>query len=98
MNKIVDERESVYGEPVQQFTRIAHMWSSILDHEIQPWQVPLMMVGLKLIRTADTPDYSDNSNDIEGYLEIFRRILGEDMVEATTTAEYRLMKQAMADG
>jgi hypothetical protein len=49
---------------------------------------------LKLVRTSHTPDYSDNSDDIEGYLDIFRKVVGEDMVHARTVSEYLLIKGA----
>jgi hypothetical protein len=69
------------------------MWSAILDHEVQPVEVPLMLMAHKLIRTAEAPDYSDNSNDIEGYLNIFRQIVGEDMVHASSVSEYVAKKE-----
>jgi hypothetical protein len=47
-----------------------------------------MMAGMKLVRTDVTPDYSDNSDDVDGYMDIFRRLVGEDMVHARTPAEY----------
>jgi hypothetical protein len=50
--------------------------------------VPLFMMGLKLVRTAQCPDYSDNSDDIEGWLGIFRQVIGDDMIEARLVSEY----------
>ena len=86
--EFIDRRSQVYGEPVECFTRIAQVWSGILGVEIQPWQVPLCMIGLKSVRTSLAPDYSDNSDDIDGYLDIFRRIIGKDMIEARSVSEY----------
>jgi hypothetical protein len=45
-------------------------------------------VAVKMIRTTQAPDYSDNSDDVEGYLDIFRTIIGEDMVKASSVSEY----------
>lgn len=92
--EIVDERVSVYGAPVPHFTRVAQMWSAILDVEVQPWQVPLCMAAVKMIRTTETPDYSDNSDDVDGYMNIFRQMIGDDMVHARTVDEYLAAKGA----
>ena len=86
--EVVDGRTSVYGDPTETFARIAQVWSGILGHTINATDVPLCLIGLKLIRTVEAPDYSDNSDDIEGYLDIFRKIVGEDMIQARSVAEY----------
>ena len=84
----VDVRVSVYGDPVDTYRRIAQVWSGILGHPVQPVEVPLMMAGLKLVRTQVSPDYSDNSDDIDGYVDIFRKIVGPDMIDARSVREY----------
>jgi hypothetical protein len=96
VKEMVASRQAVYGEPIETFTRMAAIWSAIIDHEIQPWEVPLMMVGMKMIRTTQAPDYSDNSDDVEGYLDIFRTIIGEDMVKASSVSEYVTKKFEVA--
>ncbi len=88
VEELVDSRAAVYGDPAACFERVAEVWTALLNHPVQPWQVPLLMMGLKLIRVAETPDYSDNSDDIEGYLDIFRTIIGPDMVKARSVSEY----------
>ena len=91
-NKIVEEviegRRSVYGNPEEVFPRHAQVWSAIIGTPVTPEQVALCLIGYKLIRTADAPDYSDNSDDIEGYLDIFRKIVGDRMVSARSVSEY----------
>lgn len=87
VGELIDGRVNVYGDPIMGFTRHAQVWSGILGIEVQPWQVALCMLGYKLVRTGITPDYSDNSDDIEGYLDIFRQLM-PDMVQARDTAEY----------
>lgn len=92
-SEIVDGRRGVYGDPTDQFARTAQMISGLLGHEVHAWQVPLILIITKLVRTNQCPDYSDNSDDIEGYLAIFREIIGEDMVHARSVSEYLELKE-----
>lgn len=86
--KIVDNRREVYGAVVPTYIRIAQAWSAILDHEVKAHEVALCMDALKSIRAAQSPDYSDNVDDKDGYMKIFREIIGDDMIEARSVAEY----------
>ena len=86
--EVIDRRRQVYGEPKDGFPRIAQVWSGIKGVEFSALDVPLMLIGLKAVRTQITPDYSDNSDDIEGFLAIFRELVGEDMVKARLVSEY----------
>lgn len=88
VGELIDGRVDVYGDPAVVFVRQAQGWSAILGIEVQPWQVALCMLQYKLVRTAVTPDYSDNSDDIEGYRDIFLTLIGDDMVHARDTKEY----------
>ena len=96
--EVVDARVSVYGDPVEAYTNIAKIWSGVIGHDITPEQVTLMMIGLKLHRASEAPDYSDNSDDIEGYLDIFRKIVGKDMVHARSVPDYIEQKQSRQKG
>ena len=95
--ELIDGRRSVYGEPTDTFARMAQMISGLLGHEVHAWQVPLILVITKLVRTNQCPTYSDNSDDIDGYMVIFREIIGEDMVHARSVDEY-LEKRLPAEG
>lgn len=88
VGELIDGRVDVYGDPVTGFIRHAQVWSGILGIEVHPWQVALCMIGYKLVRTSITPDYSDNSDDVDGYLDIFKQLIGDDMVQARDTAAY----------
>lgn len=95
VGEVIDGRRGVYGEPTNTFPRIAAMWDAIVDGQpIQGWHVPLMMIAAKTIRTVEAPDYSDNSDDIEGFLAIFRELIGEDMIHARSVVEYLELKEA----
>ena len=95
VGEVIDRRIAVYGEPVEIFSRAAQIWSGILGVEVDAFDVPLMLIGYKLLRTQHTPDYSDNSDDIEGYLDIFRTLVGDDMVHARSVEEYLVQKQGV---
>ena len=97
VSEVIDGRRSVYGEPTDTYPRIAAMWSAILgnEDEVKSWHVPLMFIAAKVIRTAECPDYSDNSDDIEGYLAIFREIIGDDMIHARSVTEYLTYKAGL---
>jgi hypothetical protein len=97
VRELIDGRKQVYGDPVVTFERIAKVWTGISGHDISAYDVPLMLIGLKTVRTQVTPDYSDNSDDIEGFLDIFRTLVGHDMIEARLVSEY-LEKKAERDG
>jgi len=88
VNEVIDGRRGVYGEPTDTFNRMAQMISGLLGVEIHAWQVPLIFIITKMVRTNQCPDYSDNSDDIEGYLAIFRELIGDDMVHARSVDEY----------
>lgn len=88
VGEVIDGRVGVYGDPVSSFARVAEVWSGILGFPVSATDVPLCLIGLKLVRTQVTPDYSDNSDDVEGYLDIFRQVVGDDMIHARSVTEY----------
>ena len=88
LGEVIDRRVQVYGNPLETFVRIAQVWSGILGHPVQPVEVPLLMAGMKMVRAQVMPDYSDNSDDIDGYLDIFRRLVGDEMISARTVSEF----------
>lgn len=88
VGELIDRRVQVYGDPITGFADIAAMWSVYLDHTVQAYEVPIMMMLMKVVRSKTSPDYSDHSDDIEGYLDIFRKIIGDDMILARSVTEY----------
>lgn len=92
LDEMIDRRVQVYGNPVETFERIAQVWSGILGHPVQSVEVPLMMAGMKMVRAQVMPDYSDNSDDIDGYMDIFRQLVGDDMINARTVADFIAQK------
>jgi hypothetical protein len=94
VGEVIDQRVQVYGDPTETFARIAEVWSGILGVPVNATDVPLCLIGMKIVRTTQAPDYSDNTDDVEGYLDIFRQLVGEDMIHARSVTEYVELKKS----
>lgn len=62
------DRGENYGHPLEDFSRTAKIWSAILGIDVQPEQVALCMVGVKISREVNRPK-RDNIVDGAGYFE-----------------------------
>lgn len=67
------ERQTDYGDPIDNFTRIAKMWSALLDCHVSPEQVGLCMIAVKLSRETHKHK-DDNLTDIAGYARTLEMI------------------------
>jgi len=67
------ERWPDYGDPKDAYPLIAKAWSAILGKTVEPHTVALCLIAVKLVREARTHK-PDNLDDIEGYVEIARRL------------------------
>ena len=65
---VYGERGENYGHPFEDFSRTAQIWSAILGITVEPEQVALCMVGLKISREVNRPK-RDNVVDGAGYFE-----------------------------
>ena len=63
-------RQDTYGEPVENFSRIAAVWSAVLNQPVTAQQVALCMAGLKMIRATTSPGHGDSYDDGAGYLAL----------------------------
>lgn len=89
---ILDGRQA-YGDKIQNHVDQAQMINAYLSgRQVQPIDVPMIMILIKVHRLGKMPDYGDTYDDIEGYLSIARSIIGPDMIEATTAKEYAEIK------
>jgi len=90
--KLLDSRRAVYGDRVSNMERTAALWSALLNVKIEDWQVPLMMSAYKMLRTFEKPDYSDNSDDIDGWKKMFVEVMDANhggIIKARTVEEYQ---------
>lgn len=76
-------RQSAYGHPREDFDRTAKMWTGILrgklqgDTEIEPEDVPLCMIAVKLARQSHQHK-RDNLVDIAGYARTAAMVAGDE--------------------
>ena len=60
-------RSRDYGDAWENHSRVAAMWSVILGKDIDPKQVYLCLLALKMCHLIQTPDHKDSAIDICGY-------------------------------
>ena len=70
------DRNLTYDHPLDNFERIARIWSVVLGIEVTPEQVGLCMVGVKLAREAYLPK-RDNLVDGAGYFGTVQMVRDE---------------------
>ena len=86
---ITGDHNKTYDHPLDNFNRIARIWSVIFGIEVSEEQVGLAMVGVKIAREAYHPK-RDNLVDGAGYfgtvqMVIDERVRREHERESTTT-------------
>lgn len=64
---VTGDRNSDYGHPLDDFTKVASMWTAVFGVPVRPEQVPLAMVCIKIARELNRPK-ADNSVDAVGYI------------------------------
>lgn len=74
--QIVAKRGRDYGDPRPNHERIAAIWTVILGRKIEPHEVVLCMLGVKVARLVETPDHRDSMIDLCGYSDCLDIITG----------------------
>ena len=67
------DRHDTYGHPLQDFERVAVIWSGVLNMLVTPEHVGMCLIGLKLAREAYS-HHRDTLVDIAGYAECLQLI------------------------
>lgn len=73
---ITGDRNKTYDHPLDNFNRIARIWSVIFGIEVSEEQVGLAMVGVKIAREAYHPK-RDNLVDGAGYFGTVQMVIDE---------------------
>ena len=71
---LVNRRRREYGEPVDLFEQIAQRWSLTLGMKVNPAQVVLCLIDLKLARLTHDPKHLDSQVDVAGYAAVLREV------------------------
>lgn len=61
------DRAAAYGDAHAMARDVAALWSVILSHKVEPWQVFACMDQLKLVRVKVNPKHRDSWVDRAGY-------------------------------
>lgn len=78
MEACCGDRHLNYGKPEENFTIIAELWNSWMvmrQGEVLDYDVPALMILMKLARLSHTPDHRDSIVDIAGYAACWADLL-----------------------
>jgi hypothetical protein len=73
-SQILADRQSIYGHPYDNFTRIARLWNAQFGTDFNAYEVSQAMGLVKYAREANLPT-ENNREDIDGYVECGRQVL-----------------------
>lgn len=77
-SETVTDRGLNYGTPALNHLRIAQLWSAYLERSIEPHEVAICMLLVKVSRIAETPSHSDSYLDMASYAAIAGEISSTD--------------------
>jgi len=66
----VKDRGLIYGSPAINHLRIAQLWSAYLERSIEPHEVAVCMLLVKISRLQETPSHIDSYLDAASYAAI----------------------------
>lgn len=74
---IYGEKAAAYGDPVENFDRLAALWAPILGVDVTAQQVTLCLLQLKVSRLIHQPGHEDSIIDAAGYVGCYERVTKE---------------------
>lgn len=75
---IIGERGLAYGEPAINHLRIAQLWSVYFERAIEPHDVAMAMVLVKIARLVESHHHGDSIVDAAAYLAVYGELVGKD--------------------
>lgn len=75
---VCGKREQDYGEPEDNFSRIAEFWATYKGVEFSPVDVAIMMALLKIARISENPQNMDSWVDLAGYASCGGEVAGKE--------------------
>ena len=71
---VIENRERIYGPAAESFEAVAARWSLVLGITVNPAQVALCLIDLKLARLTRDPSHLDSIVDVAGYAACLREV------------------------
>lgn len=70
-----DDRQAIYGHPINDFGKVTRMAEPILESDIDPrLKHALYMIQVKVARLLQTPGHRDSIVDIAGYANTYSMV------------------------
>ena len=82
--ELLGERGLAYGEPAINHLRIAQLWSVYFERAIQPEDVAMAMVLVKIARLVETGSHKDSIVDAAAYLGVYGELITKDWSDLDT--------------
>ncbi len=85
--EVIDQREVAYGDPTENLDRIAGLWSTYLDKDVDSVDVSMLMILMKVARHK-TRGKRDNLVDICGYARLAEIVEEQSLITKFFTQYY----------
>ena len=82
--ELLGERGLAYGEPAINHLRIAQLWSVYFERAIEPHDVAMAMVLVKIARLVESHSHGDSIVDAAAYLAVYGELVSKDWSDLDT--------------
>ena len=72
--KLIHERGTVYGHPINNMERISKMVSSYIDFPLMPHDICIINILQKISRLQESPGHLDSLIDIAAYTALYKTV------------------------